>query len=87
MIGRYIGLLAIHCLILQAFEQWILTDGLVLPDMETEAASAAICIHLYAGWKRWQTKKLYGKFYTECGMEYIRLSLRGQGKSFLKSVI
>ena len=51
------------------------------------AASVAICIHLYAGWKRWQTKKLYGKFFTECGMEYIRLSLRGQGKSFLKSVI
>lgn len=29
MIGRYIGLLAIHCLILQAFEQWILFYGVL----------------------------------------------------------
>lgn len=45
MIGRYIGLLAIHCLILQAFEQWILTGGLVLPDMETEAGCK--CCNMY----------------------------------------
>ena len=47
MIGRYIGLLAIHCLILQAFEQWILTDGLVLPDMETEAGCKCCNMHTF----------------------------------------